>query len=94
MNRKRIATIALIVLVLGVITGAVLWQRRGAQATHAHDEAIYYCPMHPSVTSDKPGNCPICGMKLVKRSGSTQADSTPIRRPSWSGDSWRLAPPA
>ena len=28
---------------------------------------IYYCPMHPFYTSDHPGNCPICQMKLVKR---------------------------
>lgn len=28
---------------------------------------IYYCPMHPHYTSDKPGDCPICNMKLVKR---------------------------
>src|SRR5260221_3855162 len=26
----------------------------------------YYCPMHPQQKSDKPGNCPICSMKLVK----------------------------
>lgn len=26
---------------------------------------IYHCPMHPNYTSDKPGNCPICGMNLV-----------------------------
>src|SRR5512147_338168 len=25
----------------------------------------YHCPMHPTYISDKPGNCPICGMKLV-----------------------------
>lgn len=25
----------------------------------------YYCPMHPTYISDKPGDCPICGMKLV-----------------------------
>jgi RND family efflux transporter MFP subunit len=25
----------------------------------------YHCPMHPTYVSDKPGNCPICGMKLV-----------------------------
>ena len=26
---------------------------------------LYYCPMHPSYTSDRPGDCPICNMKLV-----------------------------
>lgn len=25
----------------------------------------YTCPMHPKVTSDKPGKCPECGMDLV-----------------------------
>ncbi|MDD4938983.1 MAG: efflux RND transporter periplasmic adaptor subunit [Candidatus Omnitrophica bacterium] len=30
-------------------------------------KAIYYCPMHPSYISDKPGDCPICNMKLVKK---------------------------
>ena len=25
----------------------------------------YQCPMHPSYVSDRPGDCPICGMKLV-----------------------------
>ena len=30
-------------------------------------EEYYTCPMHPSVRSDKPGACPICGMALVKR---------------------------
>lgn len=28
--------------------------------------AKYTCPMHPEVTSDKPGKCPKCGMDLVK----------------------------
>ncbi|WP_310554915.1 DUF6799 domain-containing protein [Flavobacterium sp.] len=27
----------------------------------------YSCPMHPEVTSDKPGKCPKCGMNLVKK---------------------------
>jgi len=27
----------------------------------------YTCPMHPEVISDKPGNCPKCGMTLVEK---------------------------
>jgi len=27
----------------------------------------YSCPMHPEVTSDKPGKCPKCGMDLVEK---------------------------
>ena len=29
------------------------------------DTQQYHCPMHPTVISDQPGDCPICGMKLV-----------------------------
>jgi hypothetical protein len=28
---------------------------------------IYTCPMHPEVKSDEPGDCPVCGMFLVKK---------------------------
>ena len=28
--------------------------------------ATYTCPMHPEIHSTKPGNCPKCGMKLIK----------------------------
>jgi hypothetical protein len=28
--------------------------------------ALYVCPMHPGVTSSKPGECPKCGMTLVR----------------------------
>lgn len=29
--------------------------------------AKYTCSMHPEVVQDTPGNCPKCGMKLVKK---------------------------
>ncbi len=40
---------------------------------------VYTCPMHPSIVSNKPGSCPICGMALVKRApapatGTASAD--------------------
>jgi Cu(I)/Ag(I) efflux system membrane fusion protein len=30
-----------------------------------YSKTQYHCPMHPTYISDKPGDCPICGMKLV-----------------------------
>ncbi|HEY9509821.1 MAG TPA: efflux RND transporter periplasmic adaptor subunit [Verrucomicrobiae bacterium] len=37
--------------------------------------AKYHCPMHPHYTSDKPGDCPICGMKLVPAT-ATEANAS------------------
>lgn len=39
---------------------------------------IYYCPMHceGDKTYDKPGDCPVCGMDLVKEANTTSTSST------------------
>lgn len=34
---------------------------------HTHEADVYTCPMHPTVLSDKPGSCPVCGMDLVRK---------------------------
>ncbi|MEP6948257.1 MAG: efflux RND transporter periplasmic adaptor subunit [Ginsengibacter sp.] len=34
---------------------------------------LYTCSMHPQIISDKPGDCPICGMTLVKKESDSKA---------------------
>ncbi len=60
-----IAGVGVIVVVLGVV--AVRLARPPRHAAHSEQAALYYCPMHPTYISDRPGDCPICSMKLVKR---------------------------
>ena len=60
-------------------------QRAPRQQTKAAPSADQYvCPMHPDVTSDKPGNCLKCGMALVQSTpqekDSVQNNLTPTER--------------
>ena len=43
---------------------------------YVYAKDIWYCPMHPHYTSDKPGKCPICGMDLVKKEDHPGAEHT------------------
>lgn len=45
--------------------------------------ALYACPMHPEITSDKPGKCPKCGMNLEKKSSSHQQMSDMMGKPTF-----------
>ena len=36
------------------------------ETTKQEQPATYTCVMHPQIHATKPGNCPICGMRLVK----------------------------
>jgi Heavy metal binding domain len=66
MKTKMILIVALAVILGGVLLFAP--RHMSAQTNSipsAAPKILYYtCPMHPSVRSDKPGNCPECGMKL------------------------------
>jgi len=40
------------------------------------EDVMYVCPMHPDVQSDKPGECPKCGMTLKSAASGTHDHST------------------
>jgi len=41
------------------------WLGHDGEAPRSAAKTIYYCPMHPEYKSERPGECPICGMTLV-----------------------------
>ncbi len=45
--------------------------------SHGQKE-VYTCSMHPQIRKNKPGKCPICGMKLIKIETHSQAVDTSI----------------
>jgi len=59
-----------VLLIIAVLLGGGYYLYRTLYASKAGGRAeesktMYHCPMHPTYTSDRPGDCPICGMKLV-----------------------------
>lgn len=53
------------------------------QSGEVYDEDLagrWISPMHPQILSDEPGDCPICGMKLVPTSRYGYSD-TPVKQP-------------
>jgi Cu(I)/Ag(I) efflux system membrane fusion protein len=55
-------------LALMLIVPAALVASCAKHADHKNEQ--WTCPMHPQYVSDKPGDCPICAMKLVPKKAS------------------------
>ncbi|MFH0900249.1 MAG: efflux RND transporter periplasmic adaptor subunit [Pseudomonadota bacterium] len=84
MTGFRMAWFAFILVAAGaVLGGGAVWLfLHGDEGSHprggtAHEhEPLYQCPMHPSITADHPGDCPICGMRLVEVDQAVSAPPT------------------
>lgn len=67
--KKAIASLILVALGLALGFGYGRWYgpfgQRGPAAKKEAKKQGYHCPMHPDFRSDKPGDCGICGMRLV-----------------------------
>jgi multidrug efflux pump subunit AcrA (membrane-fusion protein) len=74
-------------IILALITGIALswnsitarWEKWTRPTATAHSDTEYYCPMHPQIIRDKPGEkCPICGMPLSERKkGESKPEELP-----------------
>lgn len=66
MPRSAQVVLALALLTAAFFAGSWFTNRSGpAAATQAAPQIQYYaCPMHPQFHSDRPGDCPSCGMRL------------------------------
>jgi membrane fusion protein, copper/silver efflux system len=80
MKNKVIVSIILVAAVFaaGAYLSRGLWLHytpwgKGGRATlaksakNAQCKTVYTCPMHKQIIRDSPGDCPICGMTLVKK---------------------------
>lgn len=70
----------LLLIITIMFVGAIcVFAGCGQSKDHAdmsHGKVAYRCPMHPTYTSDKPGDCVICGMKLVKAENNSASKTS------------------
>ncbi|MDB5087157.1 MAG: efflux transporter periplasmic adaptor subunit [Mucilaginibacter sp.] len=59
MNKLKIIVLLLVLVVTAC-------KQKPQQVARQQSKAYYTCSMHPQVHEEHPGNCPICGMKLIK----------------------------
>jgi Cu(I)/Ag(I) efflux system membrane fusion protein len=74
MKIKTIVLVGIIISLVGVAAFTACKSCDHSDSAAAEAEIYYTCPMHPSVISDSPGSCPVCGMRLVKKERVIEED--------------------
>lgn len=79
--KRMFVTLSTLALMGMLLTGCSSEQHKGHAETSqtAEQKEIYTCPMHPSVVSDRPGACPVCGMALVRKSVRQEAGADDMK---------------
>jgi multidrug efflux pump subunit AcrA (membrane-fusion protein) len=77
MKRKTVLLIVFLLAALVAGGSFVLLKGKGGSQQITEGKTLYYCPMHKEYVSDKPGNCPICSMKLVPKQEGPQDTGKP-----------------
>ena len=62
--KRKLLVIPILLAVL-LLAGAGVYLANKKPGVNDSEKTLYTCGMHPQIIKDKPGNCPICGMKLV-----------------------------
>ncbi|MCZ6634627.1 MAG: efflux RND transporter periplasmic adaptor subunit [bacterium] len=68
----KVKQIVVGILILAVGFAGGVWLG-GEEEMPTAEAGTYRCPMHPTVVSEKPGSCPICGMDFVKDRAEEEA---------------------
>lgn len=76
MKTKNIFIIIFLTALVAGTGWLVMKRPSSGHSDHPGQKDLYYCPMHPQYTSDRPGICPICNMKLVKKENIPPAAPT------------------
>jgi len=79
---KKLSILIIVLASCSIVPARDMKRMGNDKKTGKEQPAVSYtCPMHPEIHASKPGNCPKCGMKLVKEKPKTVAKPKQAEKP-------------
>ena len=75
---KKFLLIGIASIIIVMIAGYFIFYNNGSEFNDhniSEHNQLWTCGMHPQIIMNEPGNCPICGMKLVPKQGSNSSNN-------------------